>query len=168
MIAFSVQVSIDSPDKKRFASIRPNADLDQIVENLRLLQKIRKGIPTKRRPFLSINIVLMKSTLKDLPAMVMFTMNIGADHLEICRLVIHTKDMEPESLAECKSEYNGAILETKLLAESMNLSIAIPPLFVIASEVEKEKEVLCNSHSENMSPAIRQCPFLWNWASNFI
>lgn len=159
--AKSISFSFDSPIKETYESIRINADFDQVVENMRLYHKYRNQLTLKERPSFCITMVLMKRNLDELLHMVRFAKDIGADHLSVSRMIVHTKEMEDESLDIYKQKVNHLLSEAKELAKNINLSISIPPLYEINSEPEVKERNVDTLQNQNTEKSLKSCPFLW-------
>lgn len=69
-----INVSLDSPDKKRFEMIRKGARFDLVIENIKRLLKAKAD---KAIPEISLWFVIMKDNLKNLPLIIKFAKNIG-------------------------------------------------------------------------------------------
>jgi radical SAM protein with 4Fe4S-binding SPASM domain len=73
----SFAVSIDGATKETYESIRINARWEKLVENLETLAAIKAERNTPR-PYVQLNMVLMKSTIAELPQLVDFAKRVNA------------------------------------------------------------------------------------------
>lgn len=160
-IAKSISFSFDSPIKKTYEPIRIGAEFDQVVENMRLFHKYRTQLTLNELPSFCIVMVLMKRNLDELLHMVRFAKDIGADHLSVSHMFVHTKDMEDESLDSCKQKVNHLLSEAKELAKNLKLSISIPPLYDINPETESRGRNVNNFQNQNSEKPLKHCFFLW-------
>lgn len=153
--------SFDSPVKKTYESIRIGADFNQVVENMRLFQKYRYELDEKERPVFNIAMVLMKRNLNEVLQMVKFAKEIGADGLILTPLLITTKEVEAESLDNCKEEFNNVLLSSVELAKKIQLTLQIPPLFAVTSKGQTDETHIDNPQLIRGKRKISRCPFLW-------
>jgi MoaA/NifB/PqqE/SkfB family radical SAM enzyme len=160
----TISFSFDSPVKETYESIRINADFGQVVENMRLYHKNRSRLPADKMPTFNICMVLMNRNLDELLYMVRFAKEIGADHLSVSSLVVHTKEMEDESLDGCKQKVNQLLSEAKKLAKKINLSILMPALYDINSETESRGINVDKLQNHNLEQPLKRCFFLWERA----
>lgn len=153
--------SFDSPVKETYESIRIGADFDQAVENMRLFQKYRNQLPKTKRPAFNIVMVLMKRNLQEVFQMLKFAKEIGADSLGISHLYVHTKDMEIESLDNCKEEVNEMLLSAVQLAKEIQINLVIPPLYEIEPMALPIEKFSAGFHKSKFKKIIQRCSFLW-------
>ncbi len=158
----SISFSFDSPIKKTYESIRIGAEFLRVVENMRLFQKYRNTLPIHKRPFFYVNMVLMRRNFNEIIPMVNFTKSIGEDCLIIVRILVSKKEMQDESLDNCREETNRALLEAQEFAKKLNLNLWIPPLFNIDTALNSEEDNAVVQYSQP-KPALKRCPFLWDY-----
>jgi MoaA/NifB/PqqE/SkfB family radical SAM enzyme len=159
--AKAIQFSFDSPVKRTYESIRVGAEFDQVVENMRLFQRYRNELPLRDRPFFGMTMVLMKRNLGELLDLVRFAKDIGVDHLGVARVHTHRKEMEGESLENCKQEVNHTLLAAQSLATHLGISITIPPLFDGVSEVDFKESDQRRGRNPISNKELKRCLFLW-------
>ena len=80
----SFAVSIDGATHDTYERIRVNARWNKLVENLETLAELKAGLKSAR-PYLQLNMVLMKSTIRELPLLVDFAARVGAVLVEAIR-----------------------------------------------------------------------------------
>lgn len=122
-----VAVSIDSPDKEIFESIRRGAKFERVIENVKGLVRLRDSLD-KTLPNLRINHVLMTSTIERIEAFCELCIDLGA----VCVVFVH---MYPYS--EANPEYLGvkpelfANYREKAIAmlEKAGIEYSMPPPF---------------------------------------
>lgn len=148
----SISFSFDSPIKKTYESIRIGADFNQVVKNMKLFQKFRNKLPASQRPYFHIMMVIIKNNIEEVPQMVRFAHDIGADTLHIIHDSINTGSIRGLSLEKFKTESNLILLSAELLARKLKFNVRIPSLYeVTPSRLEPKK-------------TITHCPFLWKRA----
>jgi len=149
--------SFDSPWKETYESIRRGARFDDVVENMKALQKFRGHGKRAMRPFFVINMVLMKRNYRQLADMVRFARRIGADGLSVSKIDISNKKIESESL-----EGTGRSLQ-KIVREAKNVACEQKIRLII----KNERGLLPGMRGRNRSLHGRKgqggaiCPFLW-------
>jgi len=79
-------VSIDGATKETYESIRVNARWEKLVENLEYLAAVKAQRGTKK-PALQLNMVLMKSTVGELPRLVDFARRVDAASIAAIRFL---------------------------------------------------------------------------------
>lgn len=89
----SIAVSIDGATKETYERIRVNARWEKLVENLETLAAI-KAERGSVRPYIQLNMVLMKSTIAELPLLVDFAGRIGAVVIEGIRYLPMTAGLD--------------------------------------------------------------------------
>lgn len=163
--AGAIQFSFDSPVDETYESIRIGSSYDKVVENMRLFQKYRHELSVSERPFFGINMVVMKRNLSELLQMVQFAKEIGADHLGLARIHIHSSEMEEEALEPHQQEVNRMLLAAKELASNLGIKITLPPLYECpSSEVGPSQELEKSPSEAGAAPELIRCPFLWKRA----
>lgn len=122
-------VSLDSPDREYFASIRRGVTfdvLDRVIENLRLLTRKQSelGIQT---PEIAIYAIAMKSTLPQIPQMVALLKELGIRTL--CFQELSTAGIDPDKVLPNGSRFVDESLNSlpaaeleKVIAQLSNLS----------------------------------------------
>ncbi|MDD5438779.1 MAG: radical SAM protein [Candidatus Omnitrophica bacterium] len=150
--AFSVQFSFDSPFRKTYESIRIGADFSEVVENMRLFQKFRLGLPPAERPVFNIGMVIMKRNLHDLAQMIRFTKDMRADRLLVSYMIPHTNAMEHEALDVTGEEPNKILRDAMALAEKLNVTLCLPVSYWAAGGQVQQKKTF------------KYCYFLWERA----
>ncbi|MCX7625102.1 MAG: radical SAM protein [Candidatus Sumerlaeaceae bacterium] len=80
----SIAVSIDGATKATYERIRINGRWEKLVENLETLAAVKAEHKTPR-PYVQLNMVLMKSTIAELPQLVDFAKRVNAVVIEAIR-----------------------------------------------------------------------------------
>ena len=94
-------VSIDAVGAEEFGDIRVRGSLDQVLENLYHLRRIklrRRGRHGK--PEIGIAFVAMKRNIGDLPKLPRLATRLGATRISVSNLIPHTAELEQEILYE--------------------------------------------------------------------
>lgn len=90
-------ISIDGADPSSYEDVRLGNELPRIIENIKKLNSLKfshKG----PKPELGITFVAMKRNIKDLPAMIKLSYDLGADKFHVSNLLPHSSDMKDEIL----------------------------------------------------------------------
>jgi MoaA/NifB/PqqE/SkfB family radical SAM enzyme len=74
-------VSIDSPHKEGFESLRPGAKFESLIENLKRIKGLKKRID------LRIQAVLMQENIKDLPDLIELAHSLGIKHVALLHIL---------------------------------------------------------------------------------
>ncbi len=170
--AICIYFSFDSPNKETYESIRVGADYDRVVENMGIFDKYRKKMPSDQQPHFCITMVIMARNLHEVPQMVGFAKEIGADSLNVSFIHPHTEEMHSsESLDNHREKVNENILAAREIAKKLDIYFSSPPLFHIDKELENIPEEQDASNSAKPAPAeadkpakLKWCPFLWRRA----
>lgn len=90
-------VSIDGATPECYSDVRLGAQLPQVLENVRLLRRLRPG-SHHPRPEIGIAFVAMKRNIDDLPAVLKLGRSLGAKHFSVSNVLPHTEEMREEIL----------------------------------------------------------------------
>ena len=155
----SISFSLDSPVQRTYESIRIGSDFKRVVENMGLLQKYRHEMSPSERPFFGINMVVMRRNLGEVLPMVRFARDIGADHLGLARVYVHSNDMADEALEPLQQKFNQVLLEATELAATLGIQITVPPPHQCDSRLgpRQERDAIPTQPERGS----KWCPFLW-------
>ncbi len=92
-------VSLDGATTESYADVRLGAELANVVENLKRLRPMRKGM-YHPMPELGIAFVAMKSNIRDLPQVIALGRSLGAHRFMVSNLLPYTTEMRGEVLYE--------------------------------------------------------------------
>lgn len=138
----TIAVSIDGATKETFERIRINARWEKLVQNLETLAAIKRE-KESLRPFIQFNMVLMKSTVRELPLLVEFAHRVGAVLVEGIRYLPMTSGLDEE--IRDWEKVMPALIEAKRLAAQHGIMLFLPisdPRLTTGSESDQEKR--CN------------------------
>lgn len=104
-----LDISMDSPVKATYEAIRLNSSYEKVLKGIRNITAARDKAAHK--PRLSINMVVMRRNLHEIPEMLGLAHALGID--SVCALYsqIFKKDLMPESLAAVPRDEVQAVLE---------------------------------------------------------
>ena len=101
-----LRISLDAASPQGYKRIRDSNKFDQIVQNLRTLQKLQ----TKRRaaaPKVSIWFLGTKENIAELPELLQLAADIGIEEIHLQRLV-YFQDHEGYGVAKCEKTLQGS------------------------------------------------------------
>ncbi|MGC8841768.1 MAG: SPASM domain-containing protein [Candidatus Sumerlaeaceae bacterium] len=119
----SIAVSIDGATKETYEGIRVNARWEKLVENLETLAAVKadRGTP---RPYIQLNMVLMKSTVAELPLLVDFAKRVGAVVIEAIRYLPMTSGLD--QAIEDWETVMPILVEAKRRAYELGIYLLLP------------------------------------------
>lgn len=126
--------SIDGATRETYDRIRVPADFDAVMDNIRRFNRLRLAMPRARRPRLTFNYVLMKSTIAEFPAFIDLAARFRADVVSCFHLLDYVPGSEGESLADRRAlanHYLGLALER---AAGHGLVVDHPAPFTLTEE----------------------------------
>lgn len=156
-----ISVSLDSPVRRTYESIRVGADFQQVMDNMRLVQECRRLMPGDRRPLFNINMVLMKRNLGEVQQMIRLAKDLGADCVRITDLLVHDDSMKAESLAGNKREVLHVLSEAVKLARRLKVSVSTPPSCGLGYVGGREGDTYGASWTAVSAVHPDWCFFLW-------
>ena len=111
-----------------------------MIRNIRLFQSPKADLRVKS-PRLAIMCTLMRSNISELPEMVAFAKELGADSLKTTHLIpFEGLNMMKESLINCMAETNSILEQSRHVAEQIGLDFECVPNFTF-NENETTKQV---------------------------
>ncbi|MBN1573957.1 MAG: SPASM domain-containing protein [Deltaproteobacteria bacterium] len=138
-----VTVSIDSPVKETFEAIRTGASFDRVKKNVERLVEMRNGTGGMK-PKVVIAAVAMVDNVDELPSLVDFVNDIGADAVEINYLIAYKEPLVKRSLFFDKDGANAALKEVKARCEALGIEARLPDSFLTGNgKKERTPEKMC-------------------------
>jgi MoaA/NifB/PqqE/SkfB family radical SAM enzyme len=124
-----VKFSIDGATKPTYEAIRIKADFDRVLDNVRLVVRTRDALPREQRPRLVLCMVLMRSNVHELTAMVDLATDLGLDRLEVAHVTAFTDAIDAaEALRHWPDEADQALRAARDRADARGLRTHLPPL----------------------------------------
>jgi radical SAM protein with 4Fe4S-binding SPASM domain len=105
-----LHVSVDGATAATFERVRDGARLDKVLTNLATLMEVRRT-SGRKRPFVQLNFVAMRSNFQELPDVVRLAARLGVDRCWIQTLSHDFSDTDP----------SGSYLEIRSFAERESL-----------------------------------------------
>lgn len=151
-------ISIDAVDSKLYESIRRGASFERLKANMVRFLEIRKTLENDSLPQLTLQMTLMRSNIKELPKMVEFASEIGAECVKAYHAYIYDQEMMNESLYFHQTLSNQCIEETYRIASKKGVKVYLPrkfPLRKIKSFNPKKQDFI-------------KPPCLFLWTESFL
>jgi MoaA/NifB/PqqE/SkfB family radical SAM enzyme len=140
--------SVDGIKAATVEAIRVNAQLDLVLENIKMLIRLRDN-EGKKKPGIVIRYALMRSNIKELPDAVRYWGELGIDSMECSYLSLCNEIDRNESLYFHQALMEEVFREArKAAAHYPRLELKLPP------SIAQEQS---NSH------APKKCPSPWNF-----
>lgn len=126
--ATRINVSIDGGTGPTFEKLRPGANWDKLMTNLKRLTDLRRESGS---PFPEINIryILMKENIEELPLMVDIAADLGVNSLFTNHLQVFLPFMREQSLLGHADLANDVFERTKARAALRGLNVVLPDPF---------------------------------------
>lgn len=123
-----INISIDGGTGPTFEKLRPGANWDKLMKNLRRLTDLRRESGS---PFPEINIryILMKENIEELPAMVDIAADLGVNSLFTNHLQVFLPFMRDQSLLLHADLANEVFERTRARAAERGLNVVLPDPF---------------------------------------
>lgn len=119
----SIAVSIDGATKETYERIRVNARWEKLIENLETLAAVKAARNTPR-PYVQLNMVLMKSTIGELPQLVDLAKQVNAVVIEAIRYLPMNVGMD-EAIEDWEAVM-PVLVEAKRRAHDQDIYLMLP------------------------------------------
>lgn len=121
---WSVAVSVDGGIRETYERIRVNAKWDQVVGNLEALARLKKQ-QGRETPYLQINTVSLRPSMKELPQIVDLAARVGAKLLVVIPCAWDDPDIN-EGIASWE-EVMPMVEEARAKARQYGITLTLPP-----------------------------------------
>jgi len=160
-VASSLEISLDAARKETYESIRVGGNFEQVKENIKRLNSLKKKMPPDKRPFITLsNRCLMRRNIEELPEFIKLTKELEADCVILSHVRIFTEEMEKESLIYYKELSNKYLMEAKKEADRLRINLYMPSLFEI-NKNSTDAKLDCLKERGKIKREHIECPFLW-------
>jgi len=122
-----LKFSVDGATAETYERIRVGAELQTVLENIRMVVRIRDELPRKERPRLIMCMVLMRANVDELSDMVDLAYGLGLDSLEVAHVTVLSDEMDAESLRHCPELADRALAAARSRADQVGLPLTLPP-----------------------------------------
>jgi radical SAM protein with 4Fe4S-binding SPASM domain len=131
-----LSISVDGATKETYEHIRKGANFDRLIANIKALNQAKEEMQSQT-PHLCFNVVLMRSNISELPALVHMAHDLGIEGIGTVHMVplaIAAVDPKEESLQWDKELCNRLLDEAQAVADSYKMHITLPDRFDLAAE----------------------------------
>lgn len=90
-------VSVDGTSPRTQADVRSGADLEQVLANVRGLQRVRESLGSEN-PEVGLEFVVMRSNVRELPGLRRLASSIGASFVVVTNVLPYTPELADEVL----------------------------------------------------------------------
>ncbi len=137
-----IDVSVDSPVPETYEAVRRGAVWARTMGNLLAIRRASEGMPPTLRPRLHLGMLLMRSTLDQMPAMVLLCRRLGFDGVRTALMIAHHPGMEGEQVDLSDGRVAAALESAAALARGLGVKFEspLPPSGGAALEAVVERE----------------------------
>jgi radical SAM protein with 4Fe4S-binding SPASM domain len=134
-------ISIDGGTKETFESIRTPMKWEKMMERLEAVGRLKRERGSDK-PILSVTTVLMRRTIREMPALVRICAEKGVKHINFVHMgVMGGLGIEHESLINDPQTSNAVLAECKALCDSLGLGSTMPLPFPASMQAADEAVV---------------------------
>ena len=123
-----LHISMDSPEEETYRSIRPRIAFREVTGRIRQMAAIKRSSGSPY-PTIHVVFVAMRRNIEQLPAMVDFVAEMGADNLTVQYMVAHGEEVRAESLFYHQELANRMLDAAEERAREVGLSVTLPERF---------------------------------------
>jgi radical SAM protein with 4Fe4S-binding SPASM domain len=165
-----LSISVDGATKRTYERIRAGAKFERLVANIEAVNRAKRSMKSQL-PRLSFNVVLMRSNIEELPAIVRLAHELkveGVAAVHMMPLSIAAVDPAEESLRGHKELCNRMLAEARRLAGRYRINVTLPEPFGAAADAAPLSSVGTGHRDLRFLP-VRQaaarpsCSFPWHF-----
>ncbi len=124
-----IYISIDGAQKETYEKIRKGARFDRLIKHIQKINQYKQKY-SLTHPIMRFNVVMMKSNIIELPAIVELAAKYNVEQINFCHVVLYKGlKMKNESLFFFKEESNQWLKEALELAKQHNINVVNYPKF---------------------------------------
>jgi radical SAM protein with 4Fe4S-binding SPASM domain len=154
---------MDSPEEETYRSIRPRIAFREVTSRIRQIVALRRAIGSSH-PTVDVVFVAMRRNIEQLPAMVDFVADMGADNLTVQYMVVHGEDVRSESLFYHQRLANRMLDEAEARAREVGLNVTLPARFGRLESRESKVDSRTQSRISNLESSAVSCTDPWTVA----
>ncbi|MDR2395725.1 MAG: radical SAM protein [Endomicrobium sp.] len=129
-----IKISFDGATKQTFERLRPGANFDQIIKNIRGFVKARDQYMLSQdnrtiKPTLTLQVTLSRDNLEDLPKIVEIADDLGADRVKAYLMVVYKETELPNSLWYYQEMTDKILEEAEQNAQKAEIAYKFPKKF---------------------------------------
>jgi radical SAM protein with 4Fe4S-binding SPASM domain len=165
-----LSISVDGATKQTYERIRVGAKFERLVANIEAVNRAKSRMKS-RLPRLSFNVVLMRSNIEELPAIIRLAHELkveGVAAVHMMPLSVAVVDPAEESLHGHKELCNRMLAEARRLAGQYRINATLPEPFAAVAETAPLSTDGINHRDLRVLP-VRQaaaqpsCSFPWHF-----
>jgi MoaA/NifB/PqqE/SkfB family radical SAM enzyme len=180
-IARDIKVSFDGATPETFERLRRGARFATVCENVRALAQRLRRVPT-RKPIVALQMTLMRSNFRELPALIRLGASLGVDRVKAYHLFSFRPELDAEVMAGVTAEWDAVLAEAEGIGEELGIDLQLAePAQLVASVkglqtsachlpwhescIDTDGAVLvCHSHGGDVAGRLNEQPFeaIWN------
>lgn len=159
-----ISFSIDGATAATYERIRVGSSFEKVIGNIRALQRAKEFKGTKL-PQLNFSFVLMRSNIRELPAMVKLAHELGVVGIAATHVVRYENtDTLDETLEGDPELCNQMMDEARDLARRLGVAVNFPPNFQLANEASLNQVGRSYFDLQIKEETTRSCcPFPWHF-----
>jgi MoaA/NifB/PqqE/SkfB family radical SAM enzyme len=148
----AVTVSIDGITPETYENIRGRPLLGKVLANIANLQELKRQLG-KERPYIKINTVVMRSNLRELPALMKWAVENAIDEVQFFHVEPFDRS-NPESALNAAEDYNRIHDEIGVAAAGARTRLMVPPPLTPEYFDKTTGQYLWGRLEENLQSAI--------------
>lgn len=122
--------SIDSIRQELYEEIKTGTDYNKVMNALRRMLALKKQAKS-RLPIISMNYVIQKKNVQELPDVVKFAASEGIERIWFTGIIAHNEESAENSILKIDYNYLKQIFKTtKEQAERLGVTIRLPDIFM--------------------------------------
>jgi len=133
-----LHLSLDSPEEATYHEIRPRIVFSEVADRVRQIVRLKREAGSTL-PAVHVVFVAMRRNIEQLPAMVDFAADLGADNLTVQYLVVHGEDLRQESLFYHQDLANRMLDAARTRATDRGLNVDFPRRFGMVPAASQSK-----------------------------
>jgi radical SAM protein with 4Fe4S-binding SPASM domain len=134
----SMAISIDAATEPTYERLRKGGRFARLIENVSALTQAKRKHGSSL-PWITFNIVLMRSNIAELPALVALAHELGVSGVCATHLTPYAElDLESESLVNDRQRCNEMLEQARSLAQTYGIAVSFPPVFEIAAKGDRK------------------------------
>lgn len=121
-----LEISVDGATRATYERIRSGASFAQLLRNIERLNRARRALSQEDRARLTLCVVLMKSNVHELPALVELAARLEADGVAAWHVIPVTPEGRRESLVEESELAERHLAEARGRARALGIELDLP------------------------------------------
>lgn len=127
-------VSLDAATARTFAIIRESDQFGNILDNLRLLRRIKREAGSEH-PNVALNFVARRCNIDELPEFIRMATDLGAGAVNVGYLQVYRRELVDESLFYHQELSDRMMRQAEVVAREAGISLYLPGFFSDRPEI---------------------------------